>query len=211
MDRLRALAVHPFAVDGIEGPGAVEGQAAGGADAGFGDGNGIEGFNGVETDIDEARGDLRRGHGESLTEERGEAGVTTIGETLRSCHGPSAPARRRRGPPVGMTVVRVHRWLLPDKLQGFSAQKRKLSFRTQKKEGRSAILSLSSAAAPLGDGSIAERSYRGGISDVDPHPARLNLRAQCGALRSLWLNPALCDSPIYRRGAKSGKKEMPAN
>jgi len=77
----------------------------------------------------------------------------------------------------------------------------------ENKEGRSAILSLSSAAAPLGDGSIAERNYRGGISEVDPHPARLNLRAQCGALRSLWLNPALCGSPVYRREAKSGKKK----
>jgi len=48
-----------------------------------------------------------------------------------------------------------------------------------------------------------ERPYRGGISDVDPLPARLNLRAQCSALRSLWLNPALCGSPVYRREAKS--------
>ena len=72
-----------------------------------------------------------------------------------------------------------------------------------KKEGRSAILSLSSAAAPLGTRFIVERTYRGGISDVDPLPARLNLRAQDGALRSLWLNPALCGSPVYRRGAKS--------
>src|SRR5437899_2978657 len=75
-----------------------------------------------------------------------------------------------------------------------------------KKEGRSAILSISSAAAPLGDGSIAERSYRGEISDVDPHPARLNLRAQRCRLRSLWLNPALCGSPVYRREAKSRNK-----
>ena len=79
------------------------------------------------------------------------------------------------------------------------------SARTPQKEGRSAILSLSSAAAPLGARFIAERSYRGGISDVDPHPARLNLRAQRWPLRSLWLNPALCDSPVYRRGAKSKK------
>jgi len=73
----------------------------------------------------------------------------------------------------------------------------------KKREGRSAILSLSSAAAPLGARFIVERSYRGGISDVDPHPARLNLRAQRLPLRSLWLNPALCGSPVYRRGAKS--------
>jgi hypothetical protein len=78
-----------------------------------------------------------------------------------------------------------------------------------RKEGRSAILSLSSAAAPLGARFIAERSYRGGISDVDPHPARLNLRAQRWPLRSLWLNPALCGSPVYRRGAKNeGKKKQ---
>jgi len=64
-----ALAVDPFAVDGVEGPGAVEGEAAGGADAGFGDGDGVEGFDGVEADVDEARGGLRRGHWESLAEE----------------------------------------------------------------------------------------------------------------------------------------------
>ena len=73
----------------------------------------------------------------------------------------------------------------------------------KKEEGRSAILSLSSAATPLGARFIAERSYRDGISDVDPHPARLNLRAQRWRLHSLWLNPALCGSPIYRRGAKN--------
>jgi len=71
MDGLRAFAVDPFAVDGVEGPGAIESEAAGGADAGFGDGDGIEGFDGVEADVDEVREDLRRGHGESLAEERG--------------------------------------------------------------------------------------------------------------------------------------------
>jgi len=76
-----------------------------------------------------------------------------------------------------------------------------------RKEGRSAILSLSSAAAPLGARFIAERSYRGGISDVDPLPARLNLRAQRWRLCSLWLNPALCGSPVYRRGAKSRREK----
>jgi hypothetical protein len=53
-----------------------------------------------------------------------------------------------------------------------------------------------------------ERSYRGRISDVDPLPARLNVEAQCGALRSLWLNPVLCGSPVYGRGAKSGKRNL---
>ena len=47
-----ALAVDPFAVDGIEGPGAIEGEAAGGTDAGFRDGDGVEGFDGVEADVD---------------------------------------------------------------------------------------------------------------------------------------------------------------
>jgi len=110
-----ALAVDPFAVDGIEGPGAVEDQAAGGADAGFGDGDGVERFDGVKTDVDEVRGDLRRRHGGSLAEESGkEAIVTATGVWLRSCYGPSipvkhagreirAPARKRRGPAVGMT------------------------------------------------------------------------------------------------------------
>jgi hypothetical protein len=107
----------------------------------------------VEADVDEARGDLRNGHGESLAEER------------------NKEATRNEA--------------------------------SEEEEGRGAILSISSAAAPLGNGFIAERSYRGGISDVDPHPARLNLRAQRWRLRSLWLNPVLCGSPVYRRGAKS--------
>jgi len=66
----RALAVDPFPVDGIEGPGAVEGEAAGGADAGIGDVDGVERFDGVKTDVDEVRGRLRRRHAESLAEER---------------------------------------------------------------------------------------------------------------------------------------------
>jgi hypothetical protein len=104
MDGRRALAVDPFAVDGIEGPGAIEDQATGGADAGFGDGNGVERFDGVKADIDQLRGRLRRRHGESLAEESGkEAIVTATGVWLRYCHGPSTPARKRRGPPVGMT------------------------------------------------------------------------------------------------------------
>ena len=81
------------------------------------------------------------------------------------------------------------------------------SARTPQKEGRSAILSLSSAAAPPGARFIAERSYRGGISDVDPHPARLNLRAQRWPLRTFWLNPALCDSPVLQKGSEKQKKE----
>ena len=97
VDGLRALAVDPFAVDGVEGPGAVESEAAGGADAGFGDGDGVERFDGVEANVDEARGDLRRGHGESLAEDEEVETITSIGAPLRSCHGPSAAACRRRG------------------------------------------------------------------------------------------------------------------
>jgi hypothetical protein len=94
----RALAVDPFAVDGIEGPGAVEGEAAGGADAGFGDVDGVERFDGVEADVDEVRGRLRRRHGESLAEESGkEAIVTATGVWLKSCHGPSTPAANGAG------------------------------------------------------------------------------------------------------------------
>jgi len=64
-----AFAVDPLAVDGVEGPGAVEGEAAGGADAGFGDGDGVERFDRVEADVEEVRGRLRRRHGGSLAEE----------------------------------------------------------------------------------------------------------------------------------------------
>ena len=98
MDGGSTLAVDPFAVDGIEGPGAIEGEAAGGADAGFGKVDGIERFDGVKTDVDEVRGRLRRGHGESLAEESGkEAIVTATGVWLRSCRGPSTPARNGAG------------------------------------------------------------------------------------------------------------------
>ena len=104
MDGRSALAIDPFAVDGIEGPGAVKDQAPGGADASFGDVDGIERFDGVKTDVEEVRGRLRRRHGESLAEESGkEAIVTATGVWLRSCRGPSDPARKRRGPAVGMT------------------------------------------------------------------------------------------------------------
>jgi len=70
MDGGSAFAVDPLAVDGIESPGAVEGQAAGGTDAGVGDGGGVEGFDGVEADAEEDWGRLRRRHRESLAEER---------------------------------------------------------------------------------------------------------------------------------------------
>jgi hypothetical protein len=48
MDGGSALAVHPLAVDGIEGPDAVESESAGGADTSFVNGNRIEGLDGME-------------------------------------------------------------------------------------------------------------------------------------------------------------------
>jgi hypothetical protein len=69
VDEGSALAVDPFAVDGVEGPGTVEGESAGGGDAGLGDGYGIEGFDGVETDAGEGGSRERRGHQGSLTRE----------------------------------------------------------------------------------------------------------------------------------------------
>ena len=66
MDGGSALAVDPFAVDRIEGPGAVEFEAAGGGDAGFGDIDRIQRFDGMKADIDQDRGRLRKGHGKSL-------------------------------------------------------------------------------------------------------------------------------------------------
>jgi hypothetical protein len=53
------------------------------------------------------------------------------------------------------------------KRAGLKDQRYIEELREEKRRGRSAILSLSSAAAPLGAWFIAERSYRGGISDVD--------------------------------------------
>jgi hypothetical protein len=50
VDSGSALAVDPFAVDGIESPDTVESESAGGTDASLGDGDGVEGFDGMETD-----------------------------------------------------------------------------------------------------------------------------------------------------------------
>ena len=50
-----ALAVDPAAIHGIERPGTVEREAAGRTDARFGDGNGVERFDGMEAQIREAR------------------------------------------------------------------------------------------------------------------------------------------------------------
>src|SRR5882762_8889543 len=105
-----AFAVDPFAVDGIEGPRAIEGESSGRADASFGDGDGIEGLDGVEANIDEVRGQLRRGHGESLTEGRNKAAmISVVGVGYRSRLVSSTAARKRRGPPLGMTVVEIRR------------------------------------------------------------------------------------------------------
>jgi hypothetical protein len=38
-------------------------------------------------------------------------------------------------------------------------------------------------------------------------PGQIEFEAQRWPLRSLWLNPALCDSPVYRRGAKSNGRK----
>ena len=56
MDRGSSLAVDPLAVNGIESPGAVEGESTGGRDAGFADGDRIERLDGVEADDGEFGG-----------------------------------------------------------------------------------------------------------------------------------------------------------
>ena len=69
MDGGSALAIDPFAVDGIEGPGAIEGEAAGRGDAGLGDGDRVERFDRVETDVSEMGRRSGERHWESLAEE----------------------------------------------------------------------------------------------------------------------------------------------
>ena len=63
-----ALAIDPAAIHGIERPGAVERKAAGRTDARFADGDGVERFDGMETQIREARGYFCEGHEKSLAE-----------------------------------------------------------------------------------------------------------------------------------------------
>src|SRR5208283_4568803 len=70
MDGGSAFAIDPAAVHGIEGPGAIEFKAAGRAYAAFWDGDGVEGFDGMETEIGQARGCVRERHGKSLAEVR---------------------------------------------------------------------------------------------------------------------------------------------
>ena len=61
-----AFAVDPFAVDGVKGPGAVVNEAAGRGDAGFGNFDGVERFDGVETEVRE----LGSGFGHQLQDNR---------------------------------------------------------------------------------------------------------------------------------------------
>ena len=74
-----AFAIDPPAIHGIERPGAVEREAARGTDARFGNGDGVERFDGMETEIREARGCLRRGHEKSLAEVDGGPHLTGLG------------------------------------------------------------------------------------------------------------------------------------
>jgi len=68
MDGGSTFAIDPAAVHGIEGPGAIEFKAAGRADAGFGNGDRVERFDGMETKIGQARGCVGEKHGKSLAE-----------------------------------------------------------------------------------------------------------------------------------------------
>jgi hypothetical protein len=80
----------PFAVDGMESPGAVECEAAGGTDATFIEINRIEGLNGVDANIDEAGKWGRGGHEKSLTETDGRKkvlGLMKINLDINYCCG----------------------------------------------------------------------------------------------------------------------------
>jgi hypothetical protein len=177
-----ALAVDPFAVDGVEGPGAVEGESAGGADAGFGDGDGIERFDGVEADVDEVRRDLRERHEKSLAEEG------------------SKEVKRQRS--AGNHKPGAQPGIIPQNSRDGSAVAVPLE-----KEGRSAILSLSSAAAPLGARFIAERSYRGGISDVYPPPGQIEFEGTTLAAALTLAEPGALRLPGLQKGSKKREKE----
>ena len=56
-----ALAVDPFAVDGVKRPGAVVDESTGRRDARLGDFDGVEGFDRMETDIGELRSRFEHG------------------------------------------------------------------------------------------------------------------------------------------------------
>lgn len=83
-----ALAVDPFAVDGVEGPSAVVDESAGRGDAGLRDFDGIERFNRVETDVGKFRSGF--GHGKTIAEIAGMSAARTACSTER--------ARRREIP-----------------------------------------------------------------------------------------------------------------
>ena len=51
VDEGSAFAIDPFAVDRIESPGAVESETTGRGDAGFGDGDGVHRFDGMEANV----------------------------------------------------------------------------------------------------------------------------------------------------------------
>ncbi len=76
MDRRSALAVDPFAVDSIEGPGAIKGEATRRGDAGFGDVDRIKRFDWMKANVGESGSD---GHGEILAEEKGFTTESTEG------------------------------------------------------------------------------------------------------------------------------------
>jgi len=61
-----AFAIDPFAVDRIEGPGAIESEAAGGGDLRLRNGDRVERFDGVETNVGEIRFVERLRHEKSL-------------------------------------------------------------------------------------------------------------------------------------------------
>lgn len=55
-----ALAVDPFAINGVESPDAVEGESASGTDTSLGDGDGVEGLDGMETNENKSGNGHRR-------------------------------------------------------------------------------------------------------------------------------------------------------
>ena len=65
MDYGSALAIDPVAIHGIESPGAVEGESAGRGDTGFVDGDRVERFDGMETDVGQS-GDQGGGRHEEI-------------------------------------------------------------------------------------------------------------------------------------------------
>jgi len=80
MDEGSTFAVDPTTVDGVESPSTVEGEVTGGRDAGFEDGNGFQGFDGVKTDVGECRSGKGSSHGESVSREK----EIAVGEGINS-------------------------------------------------------------------------------------------------------------------------------